>query len=167
MTFPCENHAQATEDESSELNGSTASKSTQIAYHFGSFPTPEPKDWQVIELVAARACAALDWALAPTALANITSENVGKLTQRLCELLELLVLGHLQDLDLDVCTLFKAALKPVLGALRAGHEEYTGLAGLMLTRLGDDCRLVPQGMADAAPEIIRMFCESHGQSLRP
>ena len=66
-------------------------------------------------------------------------------------------------MGLDMCTLFKAALKPVLSALRAGHEEYAGLAASMLSRLALDRRLIPQSMAEASLQIISLFCESRKQ----
>lgn len=164
-----EDRARATADDGSEEQGTAAVAFTQTKTAAGSgvWPKPEPNAWRHIKLVAARACASLDWALSIQALPEYAVEHFDWLLMRLCELLELLLLGHLPDTDLDMHTVFKAALKPVLEAVLAGRGEYTALAVEMLSRLGTDCRLIPQSMADAALQIVWIFCELYKQYCAP
>lgn len=158
-----EDHALDTEDASSEQDGTAASTSTQpqVSDELEIWPTPGPNEWRDIELVATRACASLDWALSLTALPDASVEVLHSLEERLCQLLERLLIGHLQDLDLAMHTVLKAALEPVLTALLAGCKEYTPLALGMYARMAVDCGPMPQSMADAAPQTIEIFCELH------
>ncbi|KAL3153165.1 hypothetical protein ABBQ38_011917 [Trebouxia sp. C0009 RCD-2024] len=161
-----EDHALDTEDGSSEQHGTAASTSTQpqASDELEIWPTPEPNEWRDIELVATRACASLDWALSFTALPDTSVEILHSLEERLCQLLEVLLIGHLQDLGLDVHAVLKAALKPVLSVPLAGRKEYTSLAIGMFARMAIDCGPIPQSVADAAPQTIAIFCELHKPS---
>ena len=158
-----EDHANATGDDSSEQDSTTDSASTQASSYASIepevWPTPKPKQWRDIELVASRAGVAVDWAFSLPALPQDAQEVLDLLQSQLRQLVELLVIGHLPDWRLDMSTLFKAALQPVLSALLAGHEQYTALAVAMLSRLAIDGRLVPESMTDAAVQIIMIFCE--------
>ena len=149
------------QDDSSEQQGTAVSTCSQAQglHQSTTWPTPDPNVWRDIELVAGRACAALDWALSLTVGLYAPSANVELVAEQLSHLLELLVIGHLQDLDLDMRTLFKATLKPILSALLGRHEEYTGLAVAMLSRLALDDKMMSQNMLEIAPLIISLSCE--------
>ena len=123
------------------------------------WPTPKPSEWADIVLVAERACLTLDRALSRKTAHQASPEVVHDLIVQLSELLKCLVIGHLPDLDLDMCKLFHQGLQPVLAAKLAGRTEYRDLAVAMLSRLAVDCNLIPGGRAFAGPEIVSIFCE--------
>ena len=60
------------------------------------WPTPKSSEWADVVLVAERACRALDQALP---LRTALPERAPQLILELCQLLKLLVIGHLPDLD--------------------------------------------------------------------
>ncbi|KAL3142059.1 hypothetical protein ABBQ32_004687 [Trebouxia sp. C0010 RCD-2024] len=121
---PGQQPAQA-QSKSSEEPGTAANASSQAqaSHQPDVWPTPEPNEWQDVELVATRACASLDWAVSLTVNQDFPTVGMKMMAWQLKELLQRLVIGHLPDLDLDMCALFRAALKPVLSALLAGHSN--------------------------------------------
>lgn len=143
----------------------TASSASTQARASEQWPTPKPNEWQDIRLIAERACSTLDWVLSPTVTQQTPSESVDRLVGQLSQLLQLLLPGHLTDLDLQMPKLFRDGLKSVLKAQLAGHVEYTGLALAMMSRLATDCSLITTSMAVAGPQIISVFCEFCMQSM--
>ena len=163
-------HPSQAQDDNSEQQGTAGDTSTQAQDESQPeiWPKPEPREWQAIELVATRACGALDWALSPTVVHHVPMASWNALALRLPKLLERLLIGHLPDLDLDMHPLFQAALKPVLRVRLAGFREYTALAVAMLsTRMAVDFRLLDGNTT--AEELLQLvmstFCES--QLLSP
>lgn len=77
------------------------------------WPTPEPNEWQDVELVALRAVTILGWAVSTVSASHTSVQDTNVLVQRLCQLLQHLVAGHLPDLDLDMQRLFGVGLRPV------------------------------------------------------
>ena len=138
---------------------STASAQPPTSCQPEVWPTPEPNEWQGVQLVALRAFTILGWAVSTVSVNHTSVQDTNILVQRLCQVLQHLVAGHLPDLDLDMQTLFGVGLQPVLDAQLGGHAESEGLAAMMLLRLAADSRLALQGQL-RAHQICLMFGES-------
>lgn len=141
--------------------GATAASTQASAYQPDRWPTPKSNEWQDIQLVFLKACITLTWAL--SIFSTHTSQehfrgdsaSVGQLSQ----LMQLLAIGHMPDMDLDMRKLFKVGMRPVLGAQYFEHPGYSGFTIAMLSRLARDCSLMPQSL-DHALGIGSLFCES-------
>ena len=141
-------HVRVNSSQQQGTAGSTSSQA-QLSYQPEMWPTPNPSEWANIEVVAERAGAALSWVLSPTVKLHAPAANVKLVAGQLSELLQLILIGHLPDWNLNISTLFQATLKPVLAALLAGYQQYTELAVAMLSEMAKDSDLIPDNMKEA------------------
>ena len=165
--------AQPAQDQALPMNNdSPASSTARTAAGLGAqaqaapplsetWPTPKPSQWLDIELVATQPCHTLRWALSSAAKRHVPAETLHSLAARLCLVIQRLVIGHLQDLDLSVYKLFVLGLEPVLNFHLQGDAEDTSLAVAMLSRLATDCNVIPVGCIHAS-EICYIHCKSDG-----
>lgn len=80
----------------------TADTQLQAAYRAQQWPTPKPKEWQDLQLIATRACTCLAWAFSRKVIQHTATDLVRNLTGPPCQLLQRLVFGHLPDLKVDM-----------------------------------------------------------------
>ena len=166
---PAPSHQQPTQDNSTEqpsLTAAALSQPQRASYQPETWPRPTPHEWHEIELVATWACTALSWALSLIGVYHITVETVQKLTANLFQLIQLLVAGHMPDLDLDMRELFIAGLPAVLTVQHSRREAYTELTITMLSRLAKDSRLVVQ-CRDIAGHLCSLFCKLQPSKIAP
>ena len=103
----------------------TAASTQASAYQPDRWLTPKSNEWQGIQLVVvSKACITLTWALSilqPILHKNTLGETRHQLVGQLSQLMQLLAIGHMPDMDLDMRKLFKVGLRPVLGAQYLEH----------------------------------------------
>lgn len=126
-----------------------ASAQAQASHQPEKWPKATPDEWKDIVFVVSRAFISLDWALSHEVTCDVPVEAAHRLTVLLAHLIQDLLIGHLPDLDLEVCALFTAGLEPVLTAQMAGYAEFTALAAAMISRLAMDRTVVPTGWIHA------------------
>ena len=162
--MPAGKDALTAEDTKTGQCGTASNASTQAptSCQPDKWPTPRPKEWKDVELVAVRAFNSIRWAAHIMSVAQTFVKNRKSLVERLCQLLQHLVAGHLPDLDLDMQQLFDVGLQPVLDAQVEGRAGSEGLAAMMLTRLATDSRLALQGQ-----KCAHQICFIFGESSQP